>query len=270
MTYAANTITLNIKDALSGAACGDQLVIALYTNKFLDANIKYQTADIYYTPNFVEITAGAFSATLTIPVSAPADQATMTSIVAVTFSARVYIKNNADDAVIFNVVETPGNTIEVSGTDFLVNVNFINLAEGVITDLALKVISTTDPAVTNTYSSAGKVVANTNITGIIIAMTGYTEGSYVAALTYNDTGVTKALPLFVKDNVAQVVNFTVDSDTATTLVQLDFAATATILACDTNFNPHVLIGSYDQATFLHSRSNFSTIASAVTVGYADT
>jgi hypothetical protein len=81
--------------------------------------------------------------------------------------------------------------------------------------------------------------------------------------------VTEGLPLFVKGNLAEVVNFTVDSDTATTLIQLDFASTATILACDANFNPHVLIGSYDQADFLHSRSSYSDITAAVTVGFTD-
>lgn len=41
MTYTSNTITLDIKSALTGAACGDQLVIALFTNKFFDANVKF-------------------------------------------------------------------------------------------------------------------------------------------------------------------------------------------------------------------------------------
>ena len=55
---------------------------------------------------------------------------------------------NNDAALLFNIAETPGNTVQVTGSDFVVNVNYINLADLATQTLVLKAISTADPTVT--------------------------------------------------------------------------------------------------------------------------
>lgn len=46
----------------------------------------------------------------------------------------------------------------------------------------------------------------------------YVDGQYIATLTCTSGSVTVGLPLFVKGNVAEVVNFTVDSASTTTKI----------------------------------------------------
>jgi hypothetical protein len=162
--YSNPTATLSIYQALTTAECGDQLTLKLYMASFLNPLVKYESAEFYYTPSCAEIAANKIYVTYAHTVT---DTATVDTIASATFNARVFIKRNADIPVIFNLKETPGNTIEVSGTNFLVNVNYINLADQASVTLKLKVISATDAAVTHSYTSSAQTVTNTNITGAI-------------------------------------------------------------------------------------------------------